>query len=71
MLVSLTRPVTPESSLVPGRLPKPTRHPISLFFPLPYTQVPLYSNLSLAFSGVPSKGDKIFGRLWRHPMYGR
>ena len=23
-----------------------------------------------AFSGVPSKGDKIFGRLRRHPMYG-
>ena len=23
-----------------------------------------------AFSGVPSKGDKIFGRLRRHPIYG-
>ena len=44
MLVSPTRPITPESSWVPGRLPKPTRHPISFFFPLPYTQVPLYGN---------------------------
>ena len=32
MLVCPTRPVTPESSWVPGRLPKPTRHPISFFF---------------------------------------
>ena len=44
MLVSPTRPITPESSWVPCRLPKPTRHPIGFFFPLPYTQVPLYSN---------------------------
>ena len=32
MLFSLTRPVTPESSWVPGRLPRPTRHPIGFFF---------------------------------------
>ena len=44
MLVSPTRPITPESSWVPCRLPKPTRHPIGFFFPLPYTQVPLYMN---------------------------
>ena len=44
MPVSPTRPVTPESSWVPGRLPKPTRHPISIFFPLPYTQVLVYGN---------------------------
>ena len=44
MLVSPTRPITPESSWVPCRLPKPTRHPICFFFPLPYTQVPLYIN---------------------------
>ena len=31
MLVSPTQPVTPESSRVLGRLPKPTRHPISFF----------------------------------------
>ena len=24
-----------------------------------------------AFSGVPNKGDKIFGHLRRHPMYGQ
>ena len=44
MLVSPTRPITPESSWVPCRLPKPMRHPIGFFFPLPYTQVPLYMN---------------------------
>ena len=60
MLFSPTRPVTPESSWVPGRLPRPTRHPISFFFlrcthkycsmvisfffPSPYTQVLLYSS---------------------------
>ena len=33
MLVSPTRSVTPESSYVPGKLPKPTRHSISFFFP--------------------------------------
>ena len=32
MLFSPTRPVTAESSWVPGRLPKPTRHPTSFFF---------------------------------------
>ena len=32
MLVSPTRPVTPESTWVPGRWPRPTRHPISFFF---------------------------------------
>ena len=44
MLFSPTRPVTPESSWVPGRLPRPTRHPISFFFPSPYTQLLLYGN---------------------------
>ena len=44
MLFSPTRPVTPESSWVPGRLPRPTGHPISFFFPSPYTQVLLYGN---------------------------
>ena len=44
MLSSPTRPVTPESSWVPGRLPRPTRHPISFFFPSLYTQVLLYGN---------------------------
>ena len=44
MLFSPTRPVTTESSWVPGRLPRPTRHPISFFFPSPYTQVLLYGN---------------------------
>ena len=44
MLPSPTRPVTPESSWVPGRLPRPTRHPISFFFPSLYTQVLLYGN---------------------------
>ena len=36
--------LAPESSWVPRRLPKPTRHPISFFFPLPYTQGLLYGN---------------------------
>ena len=44
MLHSPTRPVTPESSWVPGRLPRPTRRPISFFFPSLYTQVLLYGN---------------------------
>ena len=44
MLSSPTRPVTPESSWVPGRLPRPTRHPIGFFFPSLYTQVLLYGN---------------------------
>ena len=44
MLVSPRRPVTPEIGWVPCRLPKPTRHTI-IFFPLLYTQVPLYINI--------------------------
>ena len=44
MLFSPTRPVTPESSWVPARLPRPTRHLISFFFPSLYTQVLLYGN---------------------------
>ena len=50
MLSSPTRPVTPESSWVPGRLPRPTRHPISFFFPLLYTQVLLYGNRFFSFA---------------------
>ena len=36
MLHSQTRPVTPESSWLLGKLPRPTRHPI-IFFSLPCT----------------------------------
>ena len=63
MLFSLTRPVTPESSWVPGRLPRPTRHPISFFFPSPYTQVLLYGNrffFSSPHTQVLLHGNNIF-----------
>ena len=49
MLFSLTRPGTPESSWVRSKLPKRTRHLMS-FFPLPYTQVLLYSNNFFSFA---------------------
>ena len=32
MLFSPTRPVTPGSSWVPAKLPRPMRHPIGFFF---------------------------------------
>ena len=38
MLVSPTRPITLESSRVPCRLPKPTRHPIGLFLVKTYAK---------------------------------
>ena len=63
MLSSPTRPVTPESSWVPGRLPRPTRHPISFFFPSLYTQVLLYGDRSFFPSPYTQKllyGNKFF-----------
>ena len=63
MLSSPTRPVTPESSWVPGRLPRPTRHPISFFFPSLYTQVLLYGNrffFPSPYTQVLLYGNKFF-----------
>ena len=59
MLFSPTRPVTPESRWVPGRLPRPTRQ----VFPSPYTQVLLYGNTFVfpsPYTQVLLYGNKFF-----------